>query len=133
VRKARRAAGAKRALPNVDAFGVAEPQPAWVEREFPSYAGTAHARGPVSSKRVLWALGRTIEITTTYAVSIDGVTAPVHMLVDTDGNVWSHVCPYRTFANATELVRYLVEHVPEALTELPLAGEHHHDHAGAHS
>jgi hypothetical protein len=130
---ARRASPATRALPKLDPFGEPAPQPAWVEREFPSYAATAHAAGPVSSKRVLWALGRTIEITTTYAVSIDGVNAPVHMLVDTDGNVWSHVCPYRTFANATELVRYLVEHVPEALTELPMGGEHGHDHTGAHS
>lgn len=133
VRKTTRASKPVRPLPTLDPFAEVAPQPAWVEREFPEYAANAHATGPVSSTRVVYAAGHTIEITTTYTVSIDGVNAPVHMMVDTDGNVWSHVCPYRTFANATELVRYLVERVPDALSSLPAGGEHSQHHAGGHS
>ncbi len=120
------------ALPELDPFSEHPAPPAWVERDFPSYVAHEHATGPVSSVRVLHVAGHSIEITTTYSVSIDGAPAPVHMLVDTDGQVWSHVCPYRTFPNATELLRYLVEHVPEALTGIA-AGGHVHAHVGGHS
>jgi hypothetical protein len=118
-------------LPAIDAFGDASPHPAWVKRDFPSYAAGGHVSGPLASTRVLYAGGHTIEVTTTYSVRIDGQLAPVHMMVDTDGRLWSHLCPYRTFANATELLRYLVEHVPEALTGIELGGHgHEHGHAG---
>jgi hypothetical protein len=114
-------------LPAFDAFAEAAPHPAWVKRDFPRYAAAGHATDHAASTRILYAGGHSIEITTTYSVSIDGQVVPVHMMVDSDGQLWSHLCPYRTFANATDLLRYLVEHVPDALTGLAV-GEHGHGH-----
>lgn len=116
-----------RAVPELDPFSGAAEHPDWVKRDFPAYAAAAHATGPVSSTRVLHAGGHEIEITTTYAVRIDGEPAPIHMMVDSDGRVWSHLCPYRTFPNASELLAYVIQHVPEALTNLGHGG---HDHGG---
>jgi len=110
----------------VDPFAELPPQPEWVMRDFPEYVEGSHVSGPVSSRRVSYAGGHEIEITTTYAVSIDGQPAPVHMLVDSDGRLWSHLAPYATFANANELIAHIIEQAPEALTDIH-AG---HDGAG---
>jgi len=32
--------------------------------------------------------------------------------VDEEGRLWSHLCPYLTFATATELVLHLIERMP---------------------
>jgi hypothetical protein len=120
-------------LPDVDPFAELPPQPEWVVRQFPEYVAGSHVSGPVSTRRVSHAGSRTggheIEIITTYSVSVDGQPAPVHLLVDTDGRLWSHLCPYATFANANELIAHLLEHAPEALTGL-LVGHGHAGHAG---
>lgn len=116
--------GNLRELPDVDPFAEMPPQPEWVVREFPEYVEGSHVSGPVSTRRVSYAGGHEIEILTTYSVSIDGQPTPVHLLVDTDGRLWSHLCPYVTFANANELIAHLLAHAPEALTDLPAGGEH---------
>ncbi|HKO95293.1 MAG TPA: hypothetical protein VJU61_29255 [Polyangiaceae bacterium] len=120
-----RAGSRLRALPELDPFAELPPQPEWVMRDFPEYAEGSHVSGPVSSRRVSYAGGHEIEITTTYAVTIDGQPAPMHMLVDSDGRLWSHLCPYVTFANANELIAHIIEHAPEALTDI------HAGHGGA--
>ena len=107
-----------RQLPKVDPFAELPPQPEWVTRDFPEYIQGSHVSGPVSSRRVSYAGGHEIEMITTYAVSIDGHPAPVHMLVDSDGRLWSHLCPYVTFANANELLAHIIEQAPEALTDI---------------
>jgi hypothetical protein len=109
----------------VDPFAEMPPQPEWVMRDFPEYVEGSHVSGPVSTRRVSYAGGHEIEIITTYSVSIDGRPTPVHMLVDSDGRLWSHLCPYVTFANANALIAHLVEHAPEALTHI------HAGHTGA--
>jgi hypothetical protein len=121
--------GNLRELPDVDPFAELPPQPEWVVREFPEYVEGSHVSGPVSTRRVSYAGGHEIEILTTYAVSIDGQPTPVHLLVDTDGRLWSHLCPYVTFANASELIAHLLTHAPEALTNLQTGGGHG-GHAG---
>jgi hypothetical protein len=123
------ASGKLRELPDVDPFAEMPPQPEWVVREFPEYVEGSHVSGPVSTRRVSYAGGHEIEILTTYSVRIDGQPAPVHLLVDSDGRVWSHLCPYVTFANANELIAHLLASAPEALTDLP-AGHAHAGHAG---
>jgi hypothetical protein len=121
-RPARAQGGNLRALPDLDPFAVMPPQPAWVVRDFPEYVQGSHVSGPVSTRRVSHAGGHEIEILTTYSVSIDGRPAPVHLLVDSDGRLWSHLCPYVTFANANELTAHLLAHAPEALSELHAEG-----------
>ena len=118
--RARRAqsGGNLRGLPDLDPFAEMPPQPEWVIRDFPEYVRGSHVSGPVSTRRVSYAGGHEIEIITTYSVSIDGRPTPVHMLVDSDGRLWSHLCPYVTFANANALIAHLVEHAPEALTDI---------------
>jgi hypothetical protein len=118
-----------RAIPLIEPFADPPAQPSWVEREFPAYAAAGHA-GAMSSQRVVHVGGHHIEITTTYSVTIDGEPATIHMFVDTDGRLWSHVCPYRTFASAGELIAYVVKHVPEALTGVAGAHSGHGGHAG---
>lgn len=108
--------------PDVDPFAEMPPQPEWVVRDFPEYVQGSHVSGPVSTRRVSYAGGHEIEILTTYAVSIDGQPTPVHVLVDSDGRLWSHLCPYVTFANANELIAHLLAHAPEALSGLPAGG-----------
>jgi hypothetical protein len=132
--RARRApaSGTPRELPDVDPFAEMPPQPEWVVREFPEYVQGSHVSGPVSTRRVSYAGGHEIEIITTYTVTIDGQPTPLHLLVDTDGRLWSHLCPYLTFANANELIAHLLAHAPEALTGLHAGSGsgHHAGHAG---
>jgi hypothetical protein len=116
------AGGKLRALPDLDPFAEMPPQPAWVVRDYPEYVEGSHVSGPVSTRRVSHAGGHEIEIITTYSVSIDGRPTPVHLLVDSDGRLWSHLCPYVTFANANELIAQLLAQAPEALTGLQSAG-----------
>lgn len=116
-------------LPDVDPFAEMPPQPEWLVREFPEYVEGSHVSGPVSTRRVSYAAGHEIEIITTYSVKIDGQPTPVHLLVDTDGRLWSHLCPYVTFATANELIAHLLTHAPEALTDLH-AGHGSAGHAG---
>lgn len=122
-----------RELPDVDPFAEMPPQPEWVVREFPEYVEGSHVSGPVSTRRVSYAGGHEIEILTTYSVSIDGQPTPVHLLVDSDGRLWSHLCPYVTFANANELIAHLLAHAPEALTGLHAGGSAGHAGHSGHS
>jgi hypothetical protein len=110
--------GNQRELPDLDPFAEMPPQPEWLVREFPEYVEGSHVSGPVSTRRVSYAGGHEIEIITTYTVKIDGQPTPVHLLVDSDGRLWSHLCPYVTFANANELMAHLLAHAPEALTDI---------------
>jgi hypothetical protein len=123
-------AGTLRELPDTDPFAEMPPQPEWVTRDFPEYVEGSHVSGPVSTRRVSYAGGHEIEIITTYSVNIDGRATPVHMLVDTDGRLWSHLCPYATFANASALIAHLVEQAPEALTNIH-AGHTASGHTGS--
>ncbi len=54
------------------------------------------------------------------------------MMVDEEGRLWSHLCPYLTFATATELVLHLLERMPhlfELAQPAPHGGHGGHDHA----
>ena len=132
-----RGPGHRRAVPKINPFVSDGAHPEWVQRDHPQYATSHHpAEGAVSSTRTLDVAGHRVAIRTTYEVFLDGRGLPFHMIVDSDGRLWSHLCPYETFATAPELVEYILTHVPEALIGLtpegsmscdPLPG---HDHGG---
>ena len=94
-----------------DPFKPGSEHPDWVMKGFPSYVEHAH-ESLVRSTRVLEHRGSAITITTTYEVRVDERLVTLHMMVDEEGRLWSHLCPYLTFATATELVRHLIERMP---------------------
>ncbi len=113
-----------------DPFKPGSEHPAWVMKDFPSYVEHAH-EALARSTRVLEHQGNTITITTTYEVRVNERLVTLHMMVDEEGRLWSHLCPYLTFATATELVRHLIERMPHLFEPaLPSPGG---DDEGAHS
>jgi hypothetical protein len=98
-----------------------------VRKGFPSYIEHAH-EALARSTRVLEHQGSTITITTTYEVRLDERLLTLHMMVDEEGRLWSHLCPYLTFATATELVSHLLARMPH-LFEPSGESERHLDHA----
>jgi len=94
-----------------DPFTPGSEHPEWVRKDFPSYLESRHEE-LVRSVRTLESRGHTITITTTYEVKVDGRLITLHMMVDEQGLLWSHLCPYQSFASATELVRHLLERLP---------------------
>jgi hypothetical protein len=101
-----------------------------VRRKYPTYAEHAHTEGPVTSSRTIHAGGHEIEVRTTYEVRLDADAIDMNIMVDSDGRLWTHLCPYVTFATAPELVEYVLEHAPEALLGLT---HHSHAHARRHT
>lgn len=94
-----------------DPFTPGREHPAWVKKNFPAYVEHRH-EDLVRSERVLEHQGSTITITTMYEVRVEGRLLTLHMMVDEEGRLWSHLCPYLTFATATELVLHLLERMP---------------------
>ncbi len=117
-----------------DPFTPGREHPEWVRKEFPSYVEHAH-EALARSTRVLEHRGSTITITTTYEVRIDERLLTLHMMVDEEGRLWSHLCPYLTFATAPELVRHLLKRMPHlfepASDPTPHVDHAHHAHGGA--
>jgi hypothetical protein len=105
--------------------------PEWVRKEFPSYVEHTH-ESLVRSVRTLEHRGRTITITTTYEVRVEGRLVTLHMMVDEEGQLWSHLCPYQSFASAPELVRHLLTRMPH-LFEAPLPSPSGGDAGGGHT
>jgi hypothetical protein len=97
-----------------DPFKPGTEHPDWVMKEFPSYVEHTH-ESLARSTRVLEHRGNTITITTTYEVRVGERLVTLHMMVDEEGRLWSHLCPYLTFATAPELVRHLIERMPHLL------------------
>ena len=113
-----------------DPFTPGREHPEWVRTSFPDYVHHPH-QDLVRSVRTLDHRGRTITITTTYEVRVEGRLVTLHMMVDEQGQLWSHLCPYQSFDSATELVRHLLERLPhlfEAAQPDPHAA---HGHGGA--
>jgi hypothetical protein len=105
-------------LPSFDPFTPGSEHPDWVMKEFPSYVEHSH-EALARSTRELEHRGRTITITTTYEVRLDERLLTLHMMVDEEGRLWSHLCPYLTFATATELVCHLLERLPHLFEPAP--------------
>lgn len=63
--------------------------------------------------------GHTIEIHTTYQVSVDGVPLDAHMGVGDDGNVHYHGLPNYTAASAIDVIREVVDSFPD---DYPVTG-----------
>jgi hypothetical protein len=108
-----RSKNAPRAVPLAvfNPFKPGSEHPDWVMKDFPSYVEHTH-ESLARSTRVLEHQGSTITITTTYEVRIGERLLTLHMMVDEEGRLWSHLCPYLTFATAPELVRHLIERMP---------------------
>ncbi|MFY0524944.1 hypothetical protein ACN28I_17920 [Archangium gephyra] len=83
-----------------DPFTPGREHPEWVKKNFPTYVEHRH-ENLVRSDRVLEHRGNTITITTMYEVRVEGRLVTLHMMVDEEGRLWSHLCPYLTFATAT--------------------------------
>jgi hypothetical protein len=94
-----------------DPFTPGSEHPEWVRKNFPDYVEHPH-ESLVRSVRTIESQGRLITITTAYEVRVDGRLLTLHMMVDEQGLLWSHLCPYQSFASATELVRHLLERLP---------------------
>jgi hypothetical protein len=101
-----------------DPFTPGREHPEWVRKNFPTYVEHQH-ENLVRSDRVLEHRGNTITITTTYEVRVEGRLVTLHMMVDEEGRLWSHLCPYLTFATATELVLHLLERMPHLFEATP--------------
>jgi hypothetical protein len=115
-----------------DPFTPGQEHPEWVMKGFPSYVEHEH-ENLARSTRVLEHRGNTITITTTYEVRVDERLVTLHMMVDEEGRLWSHLCPYLTFTTAPELVSHLLQRMPHLFE--PEAGEPerhaaHHHHGG---
>jgi hypothetical protein len=95
----------------LDPFTPGLDHPEWVRKEFPTYVEHTH-ESLARSDRTLEHRGRTITITTTYEVRVEARPVTLHMMVDEEGRLWSHLCPYLTFATAPELVRHLLTRMP---------------------
>ena len=134
-KKSRRGAAGPFDLSGIDPLAESGAFPAWVRKRFPSYTVESHIHGPVKTVRQLDHGGHHVEIETTYAVKLDGRPFPIHMMVDREGNLWSHLCPYHTFRSAVELVQFLMDRLPEAFNAAPQNGGHDHgghDHGSGH-
>ena len=95
----------------LDPFTPGREHPEWVRKAFPTYAEHTH-ESLGRSDRTLEHQGRTITITTTYEVRVEQRPITLHMMVDEEGRLWSHLCPFLTFATAPELVRHLLTRMP---------------------
>jgi hypothetical protein len=120
-------------IPDLDPFADHPAIPAWIRTRHPDYAHPQHVTGPVTTTRSLQVAGHELAIRTSYEVFIDGRALPLHMMVDSDGRLWSHLCPYHTFGTASDLVEYVLEHAPEALVGLVTTSDPHGGgHGGGH-
>jgi hypothetical protein len=115
-----------------DPFTPGREHPEWVKKNFPAYVEHAH-EGLTRSDRLLEHRGNTITITTTYEVRVEGRLVTLHMMVDEEGRLWSHLCPYLTFATATELVLHLLERMPHLFEATPAPDSTRHGEHDAHS
>jgi len=121
VARKRQATGAVAPL-EFDPFTPGREHPEWVRKNFPTYVEHQH-ENLVRSDRVLEHRGNTITITTMYEVRVEGRLVTLHMMVDEEGRLWSHLCPYLTFATATELVLHLLERMPHLFEAAPAGDE----------
>jgi hypothetical protein len=110
-----------------DPFTPGREHPEWLRKNFPEYAEHTH-EALVRSVRTLESRGHTITITTAYEVRVDGRLVTLHMMVDEQGELWSHLCPYLSFPSATELVRHLLERLPHLFEGTDSGG--HGGHGG---
>jgi hypothetical protein len=116
-----------------DPFTPGREHPEWVRKNFPDYVEQTH-EALVRSVRTLESHGHLITITTAYEVRVDGHLVTLHMMVDEQGQLWSHLCPYQSFTSATELVRHLLDRLPHLFEGTNPAGHggHTHPSAGEH-
>ena len=110
-----------------DPFTPGREHPEWVRKDFPEYAGHTH-EALMRSVRTIESRGHTITITTAYEVRVDGRLVTLHIMVDEQGELWSHLCPYQSFPSATELVRHLIERMPHLFEGTDSGGHGGHDH-----
>jgi hypothetical protein len=111
--------------------------PQWFHQQYPGYVAAAHSHvpgGQTVSLREANHGGHTIKVTTTYAVEVDGAPISLHLMVDDEGMLWSHMCPYHTFSSALDLIRFIIDQLPEAFGQSSGENNNHggHDH-GEHS
>lgn len=127
--------GGPRSVPpwEFDPFTPGHEHPEWVRKSFPDHVEQTH-EALVRSVRTLESHGHMITITTAYEVRVDGQLVTLHMMVDEQGQLWSHLCPYQSFTSATELVRHLLERLPHLFEGMGSAGhgDHAHSSAGSH-
>lgn len=69
--------------------------------------------GPARSVREDYFEGHHIVITTTYEITVDGRTLPVHVGLSNDGTAHTHGLPAYQFISAVDMVRTLIRQFPD--------------------
>lgn len=73
----------------------------------------AHSRAASAVRRAQHN-GHSIEIKTTYEITIDGKPFQGHVMVDPDGHLHCHAIPYETYGSAVEFVKSVIDIYPDA-------------------
>jgi len=112
-----------------------DPDPHHPEPHHPGYPVNPHgAHGHViTALREDEHLGCRIRIKTTYEITINDRPYSGHLMLDNDGNVYTHACPYTKFGSAMDLVKRLISLYPESFAPGHAHGEPGDGHGhGAH-
>lgn len=83
-----------------------------LQRREATGVGHTHGRAHTSVRTAAYS-GHTIEIRTTYEVSIDGQPLEAHMEVSDDGNVHYHALPNYATSSAVDLIRQVIDRFPD--------------------
>jgi hypothetical protein len=76
--------------------------------------GPLHEEGGLTSTRRATYGGHTIEITTTYTITVDGTPLRAHVEVDDLGRVHYHGLPNYNFRSAVDLAKAVIDAEPSA-------------------
>lgn len=89
-------------------------QPDWVVEKHGEPMAHKHGRGGVvTGTRETEFRGRAIRVTTTYEIRINDKPFRGHIMLNEEGRVYIHACPYRDFGSIIELLKHLIQHYPE--------------------
>lgn len=93
-----------------------------------------HHHGPSEVVRTDHYKGHDITVKTTYEITIDGQSIPLHVHVGNDGSVHVHSLPNYIFGSALAMVRRLIDQFPDALfdPETDRGGDSGHGHMPDH-
>src|SRR4051794_19171769 len=72
-----------------------------------------HHHGPMTSVREDDFRGHKIVIKTTYDITVDGKSLPVHLMVSNDGEIHCHALPNYQFLSAVDTIRALITNFPD--------------------
>ncbi len=113
-------------LATINPLSQADVQPGWIRDEYPDYVQEHEAHQAMVSVREFTHEQHRVKITTSYQVEIDDHPVQLHVVVDNDGRVLSHIMPFETYASATDMIRTLLTRLPDAFAGLDDRQPPHH-------